>query len=138
MRQTYWSGGQLTISEGYTTRYIGDPDLPVFPPAEQQRSEYIILTPPSWDENWVVIAAEVGTSVTIDGVAPGGCEVEPAGTVLDVTYESRTCPLLEGTHALSGDKAFQIIAYGYGSAGSYAFVGGADVKKIYEPPPPPN
>jgi hypothetical protein len=130
--------GQLLTSQGYTTSYIGDPALTVFPPAEQQRSEYIILTPSSWTSNWVVIAAEVGSSVTIDGAAPSGCLTESAGTVLDVTYESRVCPLTEGTHALSGDKPFQIIAYGYGSAGSYAFVGGADVKKIYEPPPPPN
>lgn len=130
--------GQLLISMEYCTRYVGDPALTVFPPAEQQRNEYLILTPGSWDENWVVIAAEVGTNVTIDGVAPSGCYVEPAGTVLGVTYESRTCPLLEGNHGLSGDKPFGIIAYGYGRAGSYAFVGGADVKKIYEPPPPPN
>ncbi len=129
---------QFLLSTEYCTRYVGDPAMTVFPPAEQQRSEYLILTPGSWDENWVVIAAEVGTNVTIDGAAPSGCYVEAAGTVLDVTYESRACPLTEGNHALSGDKPFGIIAYGYGRAGSYAFVGGADVKKIYEPPPPPN
>jgi hypothetical protein len=27
------------------------------------------------------------------------------------------------------------VAYGYGSAGSYAFTGGADVERIYTPPP---
>ena len=36
---------------------------------------------------------------------------------------------------MKGDKAFGIAAYGYGRAGSYAFVGGANVKKIYNPPP---
>ena len=38
-------------------------------------------------------------------------------------------------HSLTGDKPFGIVAYGYGSAGSYAFAGGADVKHIYDPPP---
>jgi hypothetical protein len=52
-----------------------------------------------------------------------------------VTYESRRCPLTVGAHRLSGDKPFGIVAYGYGAAGSYAFVGGADVKRIYDPPP---
>jgi hypothetical protein len=36
---------------------------------------------------------------------------------------------------MNGDTAFGIVAYGYGRAGSYAFVGGANVKKIYTPPP---
>jgi hypothetical protein len=131
--------GQLLVSQGYVDGgYLGDPSLTVLPPVDQHRSEYIILTPGSWDQSWVVIAAPVGATVTIDGVAPSGCRVEPAGTVDGVTYESRACPLVEGTHALSGDQPFGIVAYGYAGAGSYAFVGGADVKKIYEPPPPPN
>jgi hypothetical protein len=36
---------------------------------------------------------------------------------------------------LTGDKPFGVTAYGYGAAGSYAFVGGSNVKKIYVPPP---
>ena len=131
--------GQLLVSQGYVDGgYLGDPSLTVYPPVDQYRSEYIILTPGSWDQSWVVIAAPVGSSVSIDGVSPAGCRVEPGGTIDGVTYESRACPLVEGTHALSGDQPFGIVAYGYAGAGSYAFVGGADVKKIYEPPPPPN
>jgi hypothetical protein len=131
--------GQLLVSQGYVDGgYLGDPALTVYPPVDQYRSEYIILTPGSWDQNWVVISAPVGSSVTIDGAAPSGCRVEPGGTIDGVTYESRVCALTEGTHSLSGDAPFGIVAYGYAGAGSYAFVGGADVKKIYEPPPPPN
>ena len=37
-------------------------------------------------------------------------------------------------HALTGDQPFGIAVYGYGNAGSYAFVGGANVTKIYDPP----
>ena len=40
-----------------------------------------------------------------------------------------------GSHQLSGDKPFGIVAYGYGAAGSYAVIGGADVKHVYDPPP---
>ena len=131
--------GQLLVSQEFVDGgYLGDPSLTVYPPVDQYRSEYIILTPGSWDQSWVVIAAPVGSSVSIDGVSPAGCRVEPGGTIDGVTYESRACPLTEGTHALSGDQPFGIVAYGYAGAGSYAFVGGADVKKIYEPPPPPN
>ncbi len=127
--------GQLLVSQGYVDgAYKGDPSLTVFPPVEQYRTEYVFLTPGSWTENWVVLAAEVGSNITIDGGFPSGCVVASAGSVNGVSYEARRCPLNEGVHSLSGDKPFGVVAYGYGAAGSYAFAGGADVKKIYEPP----
>ncbi len=126
--------GQILVSNQYVDgTYIGDPSLTIYPPAVQYRSDYVILTPPSWSENWVVIAAEPDTMVTIDGLFPT-CDVEPAGTVGGKTYESRVCPLTEGVHKIAGDKPFGIVAYGYGAAGSYAFAGGADVKRVYDPP----
>ncbi|HTJ82002.1 MAG TPA: IgGFc-binding protein [Polyangiaceae bacterium] len=131
--------GQLLVSQGYVDgTYIGDPALTTFPPVDQYRTEYLLLTPGSWDQNWVVITAEVGSNITIDGAAPVGCTVEPAGTIEGKTYESRRCPMPTdfGAHAMSSDKAFGITAYGYGSAGSYAVAGGADLKKIYTPPVP--
>ena len=124
------------VSNEYTTSYIGDPALTMFSPMDQYRSNYVILTPNSWTKSWVVIVAETGTNVSIDGATPAGCTTAAAGTLDGVSYETRQCPLVEGAHSLGGDKPFGIVAYGYGSAGSYAFVGGADVKKIYEPPIP--
>ena len=85
-------------------------------------------------QNWVVISAEVGTSVTLDGNATTSCVTEASGMVNNKSYESRRCALTQGVHQLLGDAHFGIIAYGYGNAGSYAFAGGAFVKKIYEPP----
>lgn len=128
---------QILISNQYCDgAYIGDPSLTVYPPAEQFRTEYLILTPGSWDKSYIVIEAEVGSNVTIDGQAPAGCTVTSSGALGGKSYESRVCLVNEGAHRLSGDKPYGIVAYGYGSAGSYAFVGGADVKKIYEPPIP--
>ena len=71
--------------------------------------------------------------ITIDDVEPD-CVVSPAGAVDGVDYESRRCQVAAGVHAIKGDAPFGVIAYGYGSAGSYAFPGGADVEQIYEPP----
>jgi hypothetical protein len=128
--------GQILVSNQYVDgAYIGDPSLTVFPPVEQFRTEYVFLTPGSWSQNWVVIAAEVGAGVTLDGAEATGCVTEPAGKIEATSYEARRCAVQEGVHRLTGDKPFGIIAYGYGNAGSYAFAGGADVKKVYEPPP---
>jgi hypothetical protein len=127
--------GQILVSNQYVDGpYIGDPSLTVFPPVEQFRAEYIILTPGSWTQNWGVFVAEPGAAVTVDGSPPSGCTVEPAGELAGVRYETRRCPLAEGVHRLAGDRRFGVVVYGYGRAGSYAFVGGADVRRIYDPP----
>ncbi len=128
--------GQILVSNQYVDGpYIGDPSLTVYPPVEQYRTEYVFLTPGSWTQDWVVIAAEVGSSVLLDGQPTTTCITAPAGAVQGTSYEARRCAVTEGVHRLTGNKPFGIIAYGYGSAGSYAFAGGADVKHIYTPPP---
>jgi hypothetical protein len=128
--------GQILVSNQYVDgAYIGDPSLTVFPPVEQFRTEYFFLTPGTWTQNWVVIAAETGADVKLDNMATTGCITEQAGTLEAKNYEARRCAVGEGVHRLTGDKPFGIIAYGYGSAGSYAFAGGADVKRVYDPPP---
>ncbi|MCA9621393.1 MAG: IgGFc-binding protein, partial [Myxococcales bacterium] len=128
--------GQLLVAQGYVDGALkGDPSLTVLPPVEQYRTEYVILTPGGWTENWVVIAMEATAQVTLDGASVGSCIVGDPVNLDGVDYAVRRCQVNEGAHALSGDKPFGITAYGYGSAGSYAFAGGADVKKIYEVPP---
>jgi hypothetical protein len=131
---------QLQISQGYVEGALtGDPSLTVFPPVDQYRDQYRILTPNDdglwgWQSNYVVFAAEPGDPITIDGAEPAGCVITPAGQLDGVAFESRRCPVEAGVHALKGAAPFGVIAYGYGPAGSYAFPGGADVESIYTPP----
>ncbi|MBX3202212.1 MAG: IgGFc-binding protein [Labilithrix sp.] len=114
----------------------GDPSLSIFPAIDQYRRNYLFSVPKSWRENFVVVAMPVGAEVTIDGSPlPASCARRAAGVIGGVEFETRTCALSEGPHAMAGDKAFGITAYGYGTAGSYAFVGGANITKIYAPPP---
>jgi IgGFc binding protein len=129
--------GQILVSNEYVDGpYIGDPSLTVYPPVEQYRTEYVILTPSSWTQSWIVIAAETGADVTLDGKPTTGlCLLNDAGSLLGVSYQSRRCQVQDGVHKLSGKKPFGIVAYGYGAAGSYAVAGGADVKHVYDPPP---
>lgn len=128
--------GQVLLSAGYTTKYIGDPSLTIFPPVEQHRGTYLFLVPPSWTENYFVLAAIEGQSVLLDGAAlPAGCVQATAGTADGKTYQATRCPVTEGVHRLEGAEPFGLTVYGYGPVGSYAFAGGADVVPIYEPPP---
>jgi hypothetical protein len=128
--------GQILVSqEQIDGAYTGDPSLTIFPAVDQYRRNYLFSVPTSWDKNYVAISMPKGTSVTIDGASlPSACVARTMGTVAGTDYESRTCPLSAGPHSMAGDQAFGIAAYGYGPAGSYAFVGGANVTKIYDPP----
>lgn len=126
---------QFLVAQGYVGgNPKGDPSFTLFPPVEQARSNYVFLSPEGWKENYVVIAVEVGKNVAIDDQVPADCEVNPAGVLDGKSYESRRCPIAAGVHRLAGDAPFGITAYGYGSADTYSFAGGASMKKIYEPP----
>lgn len=128
--------GQILVSQQHVDgAYTGDPSLTIFPAAEQYRSSYLFLVPPKWVTNYIVLSAPVGASIKLDGAVPTDCVIAPAGTLDGVAYEARRCPVKEGVRRVVGDKPFGLTAYGYGPAGSYAFVGGADVKPIYTPPP---
>lgn len=127
----------LVAQEWISGPPIGDPSLTIFPSVDQYRRNYLFSVPTSWATNAVVVSMPVGAKITIDGIGLELCVVRPAGAIDGVEYETRTCRLTEGPHAMAGDKPFGIAAYGYGDAGSYAFVGGANVTKIYAPPPFP-
>jgi hypothetical protein len=127
---------QILVSQGFTNNPTdgGDPSLTVFPAVEQYRRDYLFNVPTTWSHNYVVIGAQVGAKITIDGKDAAGCVVAPAGMLSGKSYEARRCLIGEGSHRMTGDSPFGIVVYGYASAGSYAFVGGANVRKIYEPP----
>lgn len=126
----------LVSQEQVDGPYTGDPSLTIFPAVDQFRQSYLFAAPTSWDSNYIVVTMPKGAAIKIDGAAiPGSCVTRSMGNVAGTDWESHTCPLKAGPHELTGDKPFGITSYGYGRAGSYAFVGGANVTKIYDPPP---
>jgi hypothetical protein len=100
------------------------------PAAEQFRKDYVFLIPPSWQTNWIVIAKPTSATVLLDGAPPQGCTTGPIGTVENIDYDQITCAANEGHHTVSADQPFGLSVYGYYNVGSYAFVGGSDVKLI--------
>jgi len=115
--------------------YIGDPSQLLLPAAEQFRSDYVFLIPGTFQSNYIVLAKPVDAMVVLDGMAlaqveQSGCYTGPIGLVDGVMYDQVTCPAMEGHHTVSADKPFGLSVYGYYNVGSYAFVGGSDVKII--------
>ena len=115
--------------------YTGDPSQIMIPAAEQHRKDYVFLVPATFQYNYGVFAKPVAAHLTVDGVALDGVEFSncvraPIGTVMGTMYEQVTCPLAAGHHRVQGDMPFGLSVYGYYNVGSYAFVGGSDVKII--------
>lgn len=129
---------QLLVSQLTCSRVIGDPSLTSAIPNDQFRSDYLFLMPPSWTENYVVLTVPEGTEdrIRVDGSPlPATCDSATIGAIGATTYLAFRCPFNQGPHKATGVAAFGLMAYGYGQAGSYALVAGANVKSIYTPPP---
>ena len=110
--------------------YIGDPSQLLMPAAEQFRKDYVFLVPATFQTNWIVLAKPTSAVVMLDGAPLSGCTTGPIGSVANVDYEQVTCAATEGHHTVSADQPFGLSVYGYYNVGSYAFVGGSDVKII--------
>jgi hypothetical protein len=115
--------------------YIGDPSQLLIPAAEQHRKDYVFLIPDTFQSNYIVLAKPLDAKVMLDGfpidmIEQGNCVKAPIGMVAGVDYEQVTCLASEGRHTVEADKPFGLSVYGYYNVGSYAFVGGSDVKII--------
>jgi hypothetical protein len=113
--------------------YIGDPSQLLLPAAEQFRKDYVFLVPATFQANYIVVAKPVATTILLDGLPLAmtlGCYTAPIGMVAGIAYEQTTCPASEGHHVVHADQPFGLSVYGYYNVGSYAFVGGSDVKII--------
>jgi hypothetical protein len=127
--------GQILVSQQFIPMgYIGDPSLLTIPAAEQHRKQYVFLVPTTFRDNYIVVARPTTANISLDGTPltgmETGCYTGPVGMIGTVLYDQITCKVTEGQHSLVGDVGFGLSVYGYYNVGSYAFVGGSDVKII--------
>ena len=103
----------------------GDPSIAIAVPIEQFRTDYTILIPMDYANNYISIAAAATGGVTVDGnnvtLAPF-----PGGG----THRAARVPLMAGQHTIHCADGCGVLVYGYDSAVSYMFAGGLDLKQI--------
>ncbi|MBX3202748.1 MAG: IgGFc-binding protein [Labilithrix sp.] len=137
----------------------GDPSLTFVPPAEQWRSDYILLTPDKYAFDFLVITAPFGATVYLDGLPIDGtvCETAP-GDGLDaaargakdppftvyrcqlsfpVVDSTQTAPnnvgpgrQNDGVHRVQSDLPVGVLVYGFDAFVSYAYAGGTELVDI--------
>jgi hypothetical protein len=95
----------------YDCSEVGDPTLMLLPPIGQYRSDYVFLTPDTYQHDFAnVVLTEVDQTVTLDGEV-----VSQAATVVgEGPYAVIRLGLNDGPHRLTSELPFGLLVYGYG------------------------
>jgi hypothetical protein len=101
---------------------------------KQYRTKYVFLAPTDYEDNYAVVIAPTGTSVTLDG-APVTATPTAIGTtgfgILRLTLQAGNNA---GAHVLTASNPVGLQVMGYGSYTSYMYPGGLDLAFIAPPP----
>ena len=108
----------------------GDPCMVQTVPVEQFLDSYVVLVPPTWEEDRFVLVRSVGAAITIDGQDvdswPAGAEVVP----VPPSWEVVRIAIEDGAHVLDGATPFGVTVVGYDEFDSYCYPGGLDQEAI--------
>lgn len=129
-------GGRLQVP-GYAETYgePGDPAYSMMVTPEQFRQNYTFLAPADFMENYADVLVPDGAEVTLDG-APLGGTPEPIGSSGWSVVRVQLSGEGGGIHTLSTthEAGVGLQVMGFGSATSYYYPGGLNLKKISIPP----
>jgi hypothetical protein len=103
---------------------IGDPALMMLVPQEQFRTDYTVLTPADYLEDWLTLIAPATATVTLDGVplTVTGESIADSGLVV---YR---VPVADGVHRVNSTEPVGLYAYGYDCDVSYSYAGGLNLE----------
>jgi gliding motility-associated-like protein len=110
----------------------GDPEMIYLSPVEQTIDEVVLNSTPNFQitQHWinVVIKTSGVPSFNING-AVGAVNFLPHPQAPGYSYAQIN--VSAGSHTLTADSGFNAIAYGYGSAESYGYNAGTNLKDLY-------
>ena len=115
----------------------GDPSLSFMVAVPQYRDRYLFLAPTDYSTSYADVVMPDGTTLMLDG-APVTQAVAFIGGGFSVVRIPITAGSKNGAHTLTGSAPFGIQVVGYGTATSYQYPGGLDLKVISNAPPPIN
>ena len=98
----------------------GDPAMMQLLATEQFEPLYVVLVPPGWGSDYLVLTREEGSTVNIDGVAVD----DAAFTGFAPGFEVARVPVEDGVHMVDSTEPLGISVVGYDVHDSYAYVGG--------------
>lgn len=110
---------------------IGDPAFIMSVPAEQLRDDYIFLVPNKYLEDYLILYAKTGTSVTLDGQLLDNEEWMPIAD----GWQYLHVLVADGVHQLTGTNIFGAVVHGYDQYVSYGYPAGMNISTLVVPNP---
>jgi hypothetical protein len=111
----------------------GDPSLTSEVTPEQFRKQYTFLAPLTYLQNFADILIPKGVTVTLDGQPLTGTP-QPIGNGDWSIVREQLGNGVDGSHRLEASAKVGLQVMGFGSATSYSYPGGLDLKPISKPP----
>jgi hypothetical protein len=119
-------------SNGGTDPDAGDPSMSFAVPTEQYRSQYTLLVPSQYNENYFSLVAPASGTVTLDG---NNVTASLTGFG-DGAFKAGRVQVQAGPHNLTCSEGCGVEVYGWSDAVSYLFAGGLDLEQIVIGGPP--
>ncbi len=111
---------------------VGDPGFLLLIPVEQYRTDFVVLTPSEYADNYLNVTVPTGAQVEVDGeeISPGFFTLIGSGEYS--VYRRHVPP---GTHTIRSSEPAGVIVYGWDQYVSYAYTGGLDLEEIRKETP---
>jgi hypothetical protein len=88
----------------------GDPAFILQVPVDQFRTDYVFLTPPTYQTDYVDVIAPIGAVVLLDG-SPLTLDVTPIGAT---NHTLTSTVIADGRHVIASNEPVGVVVYGYG------------------------
>lgn len=106
----------------------GDPAMVQMSPVEQYLPIYVLLVPPTWINDYLVITRLAGAQVELDGALVSDAAFIPVG---NGDYEVARVLTPDGVHVVDGlGNPCSVTVVGFDSYDSYAYLGGVGTSVI--------
>jgi hypothetical protein len=111
---------------------VGDPGFLLLIPLEQYRTDFVVLTPSEYADNYINVTVPTGSIVEVDNeeISPGFFTLIGSGEYS--VYRKHVEP---GTHTIRSTEPAGVIVYGWDQYVSYAYTGGLDLEEIRKETP---
>ena len=93
-------------------------------PIEQYRTDYTVLVPEGYTENWVTVIRPIGVDITVDQTPL----MLSFSSFADGQWEMGYLQLEPGVHVFQSSQPFGLIAYGWDQAVSYGYPAGLNLR----------